>query len=1289
MQALFLAVAVVWLAAGIAVGQTGTSGATGVVTDQSGAVVAGASVTLSNELTGVAYKTVSSDAGTYLFDAIPPGTYTVLVELQGFKTFKSKNNVVNVGVSLTVNAKLEVGEATTVVEVTESFERVQTTTSGNFGTVVDNRTLTSLPLGLDVSTGGRNPLVFVRLQPGVNFGANTGGSSHVNGARDRAFNYTLDGIDINETSAGGSEFSPLRTNPDSLQEFRVVTSNATAQYGRNSGAQVELTTKSGTNKIHGSLFYFHRNNGFSANEWEANFNNQIRPRLIQHQWGLSVGGPIFKNRTFYFFNYQQQRQIRPFTITRTVYTQAARQGLFRYASGTGLRNIPAGQTGAVIDLNGNPLLPTCDGTVTTNCINSFNIGARDPRLFAAPALPGGLDPAILNEWIGLTSLPNDFTVGDGLNTAGFRFSGGRLDPQRDFVVRIDHTFDQNNNIYGRFAWGKQDTVNDTGNAGAPRFPGLSPIVNTIREPNNLAIGYRRVISPTMVNELVFGTNHFLFNFITPTAGEVLPFFLNNVTDPLLVSRGNLRKLTTYQLVDNWSWNRGAHVFRGGINFRYQQHIDSRGAVGSVNSEMEVLFSNTTFSDLCATGTFATGGSPGVVSGAERFCLPGTSGTLAISSSDIGRLRSTINDLLGRISRIQQGFVAADDFQSYLPGGTLLKNDARYGEYDFYFQDNWKLWTNFTVDLGLRLELKGHPTNPRNRIFIPNQPLVAGAPQTDTLKWVKGPLYDNDYNNWSPSIGFAWDPFKTGKTSIRANYRLAYDRINTFVISSSIFNNLPGVTNSVQNTNFGVNGGPGGTAGRWRDPKPVIAPAAGTTPESQTQPAAFSSAGSITVFDPEFRAPKTNMWQLDIQREIWKGIVVDVAYIGRRATGLFGAYDANQVDYRNNGFLPEFIALKAASPCGGTGQPSCPTLPLLSQLYGPAGGTNFIGRTFLSTLLNGSVAGLAQDAATRTVANTASPFCPATGTCSLLRAANLSRFFFKPFPQFNGSVNVIESNDFSTYHALQVVVIRKFTSGVQFQGSYTWSKSLDTRSFDPAFTVVSRGGGQSASSSPFDILNRRLNYARSDFDRTHIFTGYAIWDLPIGPGKRIGSTTSGVLARTIEGWTLASNWILQAGRPFTVYSGFSQFSSTVNSTANCNNCPRNLGTVRLLDVTFADTAHPGGVPSYFEASERALFSQPGPGEIGNTGRNFFTGPGTFNLDAALLKTTRLTERYRVELRLEAFNLTNSPSFGFPTTTIPSLSLSGGVIVQSASTFGRIRDNVNSSSRKLRIGVKLHF
>ena len=296
-----------------ALAQTSTGRVVGTVQDQAGAIVAGAAITATNEETGVTYTTASTDSGKYTFEALPPGFYTIQVEAANFKKFSSSRNVVTANDTATINASLDVGNISETVQVVGTYERVQTSQSGNIGTIINERTLADLPIA------GRNPLALIASQPGVYSGSNSTANTHVFGSRDRAFNITLDGIDANETSAGTATFSPIRTNPDSLREYRVITSNPSAEFGRNSGAQVALVTKSGTNEFHGTLFWYHRNRVFNANEWELNRQDVDRRFLLRNQWGGSIGGPIIKNKTFFFFNTQWQRQIQTLEQTSTVY----------------------------------------------------------------------------------------------------------------------------------------------------------------------------------------------------------------------------------------------------------------------------------------------------------------------------------------------------------------------------------------------------------------------------------------------------------------------------------------------------------------------------------------------------------------------------------------------------------------------------------------------------------------------------------------------------------------------------------------------------------------------------------------------------------------------------------------------------------------------------------------------------------------------------------------------------------------------------------------------------------
>src|SRR5829696_1683243 len=259
---------------GLVFAQGTTSRITGNVTDTSGAAVSGASVTLTNEGTNTSLTTETSDSGAYTFDLIQPGNYSLTVEKQGFKKFISKGNAALINQPATVNVALEVGDVSATITVESTAEQVQTSTSGNIGSTVEQRTLESLPI---VGTRGRNPLDLLNFQPGVVFGGNTGGGVHVNGSRDRSFNFTLDGIDINESSAGGSNFTPLRPNPDSIQEFQVVTSGFTAELGRSSGAQVTFVTRSGTNQFRGNAFEYYQTPDFLANSYANTTLGQPRP----------------------------------------------------------------------------------------------------------------------------------------------------------------------------------------------------------------------------------------------------------------------------------------------------------------------------------------------------------------------------------------------------------------------------------------------------------------------------------------------------------------------------------------------------------------------------------------------------------------------------------------------------------------------------------------------------------------------------------------------------------------------------------------------------------------------------------------------------------------------------------------------------------------------------------------------------------------------------------------------------------------------------------------------------
>lgn len=1187
---LALAAAVVW-------GQGTTSRVVGVVSDPSGASVPGAVVKLINEGTNATFETKTAENGAYFFEAVPSGSYTVTVEAPGFRRFTSRRNPVTIGQPTTVNVTLEVGAVTEVVEVSGSAEIVQTSTSGNFGNLFTETVIRDLPI---VGVRGRNPLDLVTRQPGVVSGANTGGGVHVNGARDRAWNFTIDGIDANETSAGGSNFAPIRMNPDVLSEFRVLTGNATAEYGRNSGGQVAMVTKSGTNEIHGTAWWFYRTPRLNANEWENNINNVGKRQYVQNMPGIGIGGPVIRNKLFYYGNLQILRTRESAVVNSTVYTKEAREGIWRYNRAG--RNLPAGVAGAVVDDRGN-VLPGVN-------IGTYNIIALDPQRL-------GWDPqtkAIAQA----APLPNNFTLGDGLNTAAYTFTALQFEKQHDVTLRGDYIINSRNTFFARISFGRQDTECDRVNGGAPVWPGAPCIVNTKRDPKNYAFNWRTTPSAATTNEFVFGLNQFAFNFNIPTSDLTKVSLIAPVANPFVYTFGNARRLKTWQIVDNFSWLRGAHNIKFGINFRLGSHRDVRGSIGGYNATQQADFSRVVN-----------------VVNAAAFGLPAD----VNQAFDRVNLERDINFMLGRVGNTNRGFPSSKD--SYVTG--LYDFLAKFNEYDFYIQDTWKLNRNFTVDLGLRLEVKQSPRNPDGRIRRPDQVAVAGAAPTNTLKWVPGNLYDDDVNNWAPSIGFAWDPFGTGKTSIRSNYRMAYDRINTFVLSSQVFQNLPGIVIGLNDATYGQNGG-------RLSGLPELKPPA-VSPESLAQPTPFSNR-VITVVDPNFKTPTTHQWSFSIQREVFRNAIVEANYIGRRAYNLFGAYNANQVDWRTNGFMNALNVVNA----GGESQLINQLMSVDSRKTAAETGSQALRRIYPVDLRNNNWAFIAQDLSRRVV-----------GGRGQAEAAGLGPYFFVPFPQFANGLNVIDSNDFSTYHAGQVQFLKRMSGGLEYQISYTLAKSLDTRSYDPAFTVVATANAQSAGGTPFDIYNRKLNYAPSDFDRKHVVQTYWIWELPFGRGRRFASNASGAVQRLIGGWQVAGTGTFQSGRPMSVFSGFYTFNNVVQSFADCSGCTPTMGKAEDID----------GIKWFFTAEQRNRFTNPAPGWIGNTGRNFFRGPGGWGVDMTVLKRTMITERWNLELRADMTNVFNHPVFGFPTATA------------SSNVFGRIRDGVVSSSRKIQLGAKLNF
>jgi hypothetical protein len=1243
------------LISSISLGQGTTSRVTGIVRDANGAAVGGAMVTLTNEGTGISFTTETSDSGTYAFDLVQVGNYSVTIEKQGFKKFLSQGNAINVNLPTTISTVLETGGVAETVTVQAAGEQVQTSTSGNLGTTIDQKTLESLPI---VGTRGRNPLDLLNFQPGVVFGGNTGGAVNVNGSRDRAFNFTLDGIDINESTAGGSNFTPLRPNPDSVQEFQVVTSNFTAELGRSSGAQVTLVTRSGTNDFHGNFFEYYRTPRFDAKSYPNTIAGTPKDQFVQHIFGGSIGGPLFnpgfgegtrmgwlKDKAFFFTNLQLLRAYDTALVTRTVYTQAARQGIFRYVLQG--QNAAVGTSTPSVNSVGAPVFAACPTPLPSplpsslRCIQTYNMAANPTGITQDP---------LLMSFLNAMPLPNNFSSGDGLNTAGFNFGSPQHEKQYDFVSKFDFNLTERSLLYVRYAQGSQTTLGDSANTGRPVFPDSPNFVDTYRTPKNLAVNWRWSPTATLTNEAIFGISKYFFSFLTPFPDQNLPFSFNNVATANTNFSYNARGVRTLQFIDNVTSVRGSHTLKGGINFRFNRHNDDRSSVAGSAIEPVVTLAGT-------GGQFFSG-----------FTLP-SSGSTSINANDLTRLQNTIRDELGKVGSVSRAFVS--DGSTFAPTGSRWFNQVTYPELDFYFQDNWRFRSNLVFDIGVRWEAKLSPNADSRPSLIPNQLAKFGAPPSNTLKWVEGDIYSSDLNKFLPSVGFAWDPFKSGKTSIRGNYRMASDRIATFLFGSSIYQSTPGNNTAITNSQFGAGGG------LYRDIGPIIGGLTPTaSPGALQQPPSFST-NSLSVLDPDLQFPQIHEWSISFQREI-KNNVVEVNYIGKHGVHLLGGYNVNQADVLarvpgvNQNFLEAFNLIRDDIRVNGSTNVTYFS-PLVNLLFTGNATNNNGTRTFrdlvtTNTISLGNVATAAALVSQRACqsADVTNNICTAAGGQLIAKTVN-NAFLFQPYPQYTGGLNVFDSNDYSRYDGLQMIFKRRISAGLGFQFAYTLSKSKDNRSWDPSLSTVSTGSVQSASSTPFDIKDRHINYSWSDFDRRHVFQGTYTYDLPFGSGRQFLSDIPSAVDHIIGGWMFSGTVIRQSGRPFTVYSGVNTFSNVVQSTANCNDCDRHMGSLVLES----------GRNFWFDSADRAKFSVPATGSLGNTPRNFFIAPIYFQWDASLSKKFKITERWAFDFRVDARNVLNNPSFDNPTAVINS------------TIFGRINDSVTNNARRIQFSGKLSF
>jgi hypothetical protein len=1247
-----------------------TSSVTGVVTDPNGAVIAGATVTLTDTKTSKQVATTTDEQGVYRFAQVQPGEgYTINVTAGGFQTLTLTDVALRVGNIETQNVQLTAGAVSETVSVTASNEATLNTTDASIGNTIERRRLVDLPVQFRGS-----PAALIGLQPGV-IGNNVGtGATNrvgsVTGSRADQGNITVDGIDANDVTTGQAFITTGNAPIDAIQEFRTVTVNPGAAEGRSSGGQIQMVTKSGTNEFHGSLREFNRTAATAANTFFNNRAGVRRPQLTRNQFGGSIGGPVYfprfgeggprifngKDKLFFFFDFEGRRDAQGVTQLRIVPLAHFRQGGLAF-----LNNTAGCPTNARLNTR-----PECITVLTPQ-----QVAALDPQHVGANA-------ALLSLINDRYPLPNDLSAGNGINTGGFRFNSPSRLSSNNYTSRVDYNPTANQRMFARLNLSR-GTTTDTTNTVAQQFPQDPESGLQIVDDYALAVGHNWVATPSVVNQATFGLSR--SGFLTPA--PFAPTFPNvfGAPDPTGGSFGPLsapfprisgqaRYVPVPTLRDDLSWTHGSHAMQFGGSFK------------------PIHQKSTQINDFNFVGLGLGGNTPNLNAGLRP-------GTIGAGTTRSGNFDTAFGLLLGRVASVTTNF-NYDPTGTALPPGTGKTRDYRYDEWEFYAQDSWKMREDLSFTYGVRWHYYPAPYEVNGAQSLQNIEAdfetifnrrvanaaagIAGPNSEPLLTYDLGgkannarPFYEPDWNNFGPRLSFAYNPsFKDGllgklfgerKMVIRGGGSVVYDRPgggisflqdqNTFIFANQT------------TTNFGTTDP---RASLLNDPRfvsvnslPVqnVAPAVNRpfTPfVDEDGPFGTAVPSFNYAIDPHFRIPYSVQYSFGFQREVPGNFLLDVSYVGRQGRKLFALADASQIlDFKDpasgQGLIAAFNAVQAQQNAGVplTAQPWIENQMTLagvpcSQLA--AGScTRFIAGTFIGDLIQ--------------IGDTADTIQALFQNGLLRQNVGMSSQF-----STNGFVKNFGS---SSYNGVLVSLRKRFSQGLQFDANYTWSHSIDNQS-----TVgnVTTSGGLIC-----DARNLRVCRSNSDFDIRHLFNVNGIWELPVGRGRALAGNAPGWVNAIIGGWTFSGIFTARSGLPFGLATSSWPTSFIFDG---ANGAPAvTEGDGNALRPSIHNAAD--GTIQFFADPEAALAAvrYPRHGEPGN--RNVLRGPSFWNMDTALLKNFRLpwSETQRLQIRWEAYNAFNHHSFGLPSSTDIG-----------STSFGQVTGSA-SNPRVMQFGVRWDF
>jgi Carboxypeptidase regulatory-like domain len=1206
------------------------SAVNGTVSDSSGGVIADVKVSLDNSLTGFHAETSTNNVGSYRFVRIDTGDgYAISFSKVGFQKFVFSNITMGVSTTETYNVTLQLGSVATSVEVKAAGEITLNTSDASVGNVIDTKSISELPIQARL-----DPANLLVLQAGVN------DAGSITGARSDQGNITLDGLDVNDQATGQAFTSTIPISIDSVQEIRTVTAGETADYGRSSGGGINMVTKSGSNDWHGNAREYNRNTLFEANDWFNNRSDVPRAPLIRNQFGGSLGGPVKKDKLFFFFDYEGLRQAASEDIERSVPTASFAVGNLSYINSN-------------LGCNGASRLNTQPGCISTLTPNQ--VAALDPAGI-------GVNAALLSVIDARYPAPNDPSGGDGVNSEGFRFTAPAHESYNVYTTRIDYTLNQKNKIFVRGSVARAG-VDDDFNTDIVQFPG-DPSPNSRDTFNEYAfsVGWDWAKSSRFVNTFSAGLVRTILTFPAlenPTYPNLFEFG-GPISNPYLSSAAQSRNVPVPEFRDGATWTIGKHTLDFGEDVKLIRQISALK------------------NDFNFIGV-GLGGNLIQLDPSER------PGDINSDPSAVSNWDNTFPFLLGRYSGVTSNFNYSKDGTAF-PNGTGKNRDYNYDEFELYFQDSWKVRSDLTITAGLRWDYHTVPYEVNGYQSVPsvNEPAYFSARQANALNGVSGVnatpfqtynlggpannaagYYNPDYKDFGPRIALAYNPgFRDGllasifgdrKSTIRVGGAILYDRIaggasfgldqNTFLFDSQANNPFGNLATDPRFT--GYNSLP--SSGFLPAP-PGVTPPVTPNVTSTGFPYGLLNGGfpSFFQFNTNTKTPYAIVMNMGFQRELPGNFLLEANYVGRLGRRLLAVGDAATITNFKDPASGQFLrtAFGNIEKEVQTGQPIT-NQPFFENQMGGTGNCQ---------------ANLGTPSCTAAVVDYLGQLVAKGDLSDTVQQLALYGYYYGAglgpnvgLPAQTGANGYIGNYASSNYNGLLLTLRKRISKGLQFDFNYTLSHSIDNMSEITNNYVTYTGSGAGL---VCDLGDLRTCRASSNFDARHVISANYVYDLPFGRGRSYMTDAPRWIDAIAGGWSWSGIVTWRTGYPFTINTGAFPTAYTLDSPALV------LAPGGLKSGIHTDS---GGNLQFFNNADTAIssLSFPEGGMIGT--RNAVRGPGIWNIDMGVSKafTMPWSEKHRLVLRGDAFNVFNHPSFSAPGSTLSNLS-SFGLITSTQST-----------------------